>query len=452
MPARDGQQGVHMDLLTLLEGPSRMLITYAVRLIAAVAMASAVAMNARAQEVPSASGSPLELSEVIREARANRGEIAAARARAEALAERPAIVGALEDPMISPSVDHYPFRMMDEEDGRRYDWSIAVEQRFPLSGVRSQRRRVARADAARAAALAEQVLLDVVLDAQQAFFMLRERRRMAAVLEQQLRLGRELVSAAAARYAGGTGVQADVLRAEVETARIEAAQRSLAAQTRAAEAMLNASMGRATGIPIGELEYGAPDREPPPVERLQDLAARSRPELRAGEAEVQRSAAEIEVMRSMYRPMATVRAGRASTMAEGAGAMLMIGVSVPLWRSALRAGVSEARAMERMANADLNAMQRMIEGEIASARAEVESTRETRRSLETDIIPRAQMAVNAALSAYGAGQSTLVSVVEASRALWDARSELLMAETATSLAWARLDRAAGENAANRIAP
>lgn len=415
-------------------------------------MACAVVMIARAQNAAIAPGQSLALSEVIREARANRGEIAAARARAEALSERPAIVGALEDPMISPSVDHYPFSMMDEEDGRRYDWSIAVEQRVPLSGVRSQRRRVARADAARASALAEQVLLDVVLEAQQAFFMLRERRRMATVLEQQLQLGRELVSAAAARYAGGTGVQADVLRAEVETARIEAAQRALAAQTRATEAMLNASMGRATGTPVGELGYSAPEQEPPAVEALQESATRMRPELRAGEAEVERSAAEIDVMRSMYRPMATVRAGRASTMAEGAGAMLMIGVSVPLWRGALRAGVSEARAMERMANADLTAMQRMIEGEIASARAEVESTRETRRSLDVEIIPRAQMAVNSALSAYAAGQSTLVSVVEASRALWDARTELVMAETAASLAWARLDRAAGVNAGERMAP
>ena len=415
-------------------------------------MACAVVMIARAQDAPIASERPLELSDVIREARANRGEIAAARARAEALAERPAIVGALEDPMISPSVDHYPFRMMDEEGGRRYDWSIAVEQRFPLSGVRAQRRRVAHADAARATALSETILLDVVLDVQQAFFMLRERRRMATVLEQQLQLGRELVAAAAARYAGGTGVQADVLRAEVETARIEAALRSLAAQTRAAEAMLNASMGRATGTPIGELEFSATDQALPPVERLQESATRMRPELRAGAAEVERSAAEIDVMRSMYRPMATVRAGRASTMAEGPGAMLMIGVSVPLWRGSLRAGVSEARAMERMANADLLAMQRMIEGEIASARAEVESTRETRRSLEAEIIPRAQMAVDAALAAYGAGQSTLVSVVEASRALWEARSELVMAETTASTAWARLERAAGENTSRPGAP
>jgi outer membrane protein TolC len=410
-------------------------------------------MSAHAQEAPRPFKPTLGLAEVIREARANRGEVAAARARAEALAERPAIVGALEDPMISPSVDHYPFRMMDEEEGgRRYDWSIAVEQRFPLSDVRAQRRRAARADAARATAVADQTALDVVFDAQQAFFMLRERRRMTTVLEQQLQLSRQLVAAAAARYAGGTGVQADVLRAEVETARIEAAQRALAAQTRAAEAMLNASMGRPAGSPVGELEYSLNDPELPPVERLQEIATGMRPELRVGAAEVERSAAEVDVMRSMYRPMATIRAGRASTMAEGAGAMLMLGVSVPIWRGRLRAGVSEARAMERMASADLLAMQRMIEGETASARAEVESTRETRRSLETEIIPRAQIAVDAALAAYGAGQSTLVSVVEASRALWEARSELVMAETAASTAGARLERATGENMLEATGP
>jgi outer membrane protein, heavy metal efflux system len=166
--------------------------------------------------------------------------------------------------------------------------------------------------------------------------------------------------------------------------------------------------------------------------------------LRVGQAEVERSAAEIDVMRSMYHPMATIRAGRASTMTEGAGAMLMFGISVPLWRDKLRAGVAEARAMERMAAADLSAMQRMIEGEIAAAYAEVQAGAETRRSLETDVVPRARTAVEAALSAYGAGQSTLVSVVEATRSLWDTRSELIMAQTAASVARARLDRAIGE--------
>lgn len=401
----------------------------------------------RAEERAALDAPLLTLNDVIRNARDNRAEIAAARARAEALGQRPQIVSALEDPMLSPAIDHYPFEMMDEEEGAsRYDWSISIEQRFPLSGVRGQRKRAARAEAAGADADVERITLDVVLDAQNAFFMLRERRRMASVLEEQLRLARELVSAAAARYSGGTGLQADVLRAEVEAARVEAARRSLAAQTRAAEAMLNVSMGRAASSPIGAIDLAVPRPELHNVVSLQDAGLARRPELRAGEAEIDRTAAEVEVMRSMYRPMAMVRAGRASTMAEGDGAMLMVGVSVPLWRGRLRAGVAEARAMERMARADLAAMQRMVEGEIAGARAQAEATRESLHALESEVIPRARSAVDAAVAAYAAGQGTLVLVVDALRALWEAESERVMAETQAGQAWAQLERAIGGSA------
>jgi outer membrane protein TolC len=179
---------------------------------------------------------------------------------------------------------------------------------------------------------------------------------------------------------------------------------------------------------------------------LQDAGLARRPELRAGEAEIDRTAAEVEVMRSMYRPMAMVRAGRASTMAEGDGAMLMVGVSVPLWRGRLRAGVAEARAMERMARADLAAMQRMVEGEIAGARAQAEATRESLHALESEVIPRARSAVDAAVAAYAAGQGTLVLVVDALRALWEAESERVMAETQAGQAWAQLERAIGGSA------
>ena len=419
------------------------------RHLLSVATLCACAMGAVAQSTPA----PLSLADVVREARTHRTEILAAQARAEAAAARPSFAGALEDPMISPSVDHYPFRMMDEEEnGRRYDWSISIEQRLPLSRLRSHRRRSAEADADLAAAKAEQATLDVILDAQRAFFMLHERRRMAPVLEQQRQLYRDLATAAAARYAAGNGVQADALRAETELARAEAAQRSLVAMTRAAEAMLNTSMGRDASMPLGELDAASLERSSPPFGELLQRAMRTRPELRAGEAEVARSAAETGVMRSMSLPMLTVRAGRASTMAEGDGAMLMLGISVPLWREASRARIAEARAMERMAASDLQAMQRMIEGELAAALAEVESTQEIQKSLATDIIPRAQMALDAALAAYGSGQTTLLSVLESSRMLWEARSELVMADTAANLAWARLHRASGQDVARTDAP
>lgn len=391
----------------------------------------------------------LRLDDVIRIAVRSRAEVTAANARAEALASRPAIVGALEDPMISPSIDHYPFDMPRDEEmgegggGQRYDWSVSVEQRFPLSGVRGHRRNAARADAQRAKALADNTQLDIVLEAQRSFFMLLERRRMRTVLAEQEALADQLIRASSARYSSGTGSQADVLRAEVEAARVRGAQQALAAQTRAAEAMLNASMGRAPSEPIPELVHvpsrDAPFTAPAAVER----ALLRRPELVAGEAEIARAKAEVEVMRSMYKPMATVRVGRASTMAEGPGAMVMIGISVPIWRERLRAGVAEARAMQRMADSDLSAMRLMVEGEAVSARESVEAARVQYTVLEGEILPRARAASESALAVYSSGQGTLISVVESARALWEVQAEQVMAEAALGEAWARLHRATG---------
>lgn len=403
--------------------------------------------HATGQEVP------LDLAAVLSAARENRAELAAMRARAEAIAERPAVAASLEDPMIFPSIDHYPSKAMDEmESFGRYDWSLTFEQRFPLSRVRSRRARVASAEAVSARAAVDSMSLEVMLEAQEAFFMLRERRLMVAVLERQLALARELVAGAAARYAGGSGLQADVLRAEVETARVAAERRALAAQEAGAEAMLNVSMGREAAAPVGELDYRLSLPGLPAIADLQETAVENRPELRVGVAEIDRAAAEVDVMRSMYRPMAMVRVGRASTMAEGEGAMLMLGVSVPLWRNRLRAGVDEARAMERMARADLLGMQRMIEGEVASAYAEAQATRALLDALEADVLPRARSAVDAALAAYAAGQGSLVLVVDASRALWEAESDRLMAESAAGGASIRLELAVGNNVPGEHAP
>jgi hypothetical protein len=110
-----------------------------VALLAAVGTA-VLASNAPGQAV-STLPSPVGLGDVIRIAGERRDEIGAARARALAAEARPEIVSALEDPMISPSLDHLPFM------GGGADWSVTIEQQIPLSGIRGHRRASALADA-----------------------------------------------------------------------------------------------------------------------------------------------------------------------------------------------------------------------------------------------------------------------------------------------------------------
>ncbi len=147
--------------------------------------------------------SPLRLEQARELARTQRAEIVAARARARAAGERPAIVSALDDPEISLSLDHLPFML----DGANV--SLGVEPRFPMSRFLAHRREAAEAEAQRLQADALRVGLDVELDAATAFFMVHERRGLARLLADQRALAKQLVSSATARYSTGSGTRID---------------------------------------------------------------------------------------------------------------------------------------------------------------------------------------------------------------------------------------------------
>jgi outer membrane protein TolC len=379
---------------------------------------------------------PLRLEDAMALARAGRAEILAARARADAASARPRAVAALEDPTIALSLDHVPFAL------HGVDASLTVEQRFPLSRVRRHRRLAAEADARRLAADVDRVGLDVEAEAARAFVMLREERAMLAILGEQRQLADQLVQAATARYGAGKGMQADVLRAELDVARLAGELAAKTAEIRAAEIMLNTSLGRPAGARVPALaDAGEGEMEPPSIEDVARAALARRPELRAGRAEVERSQAEIATMKDMYRPMAMVQTGPAYTMTDGAGWMLMVGVSVPLWRDRLRAGVDEARAMRRMAEQDLRAMQRMVTGDAAVARERVLAARSRWLALRDQVVPRARAAVEPTLAAYVSGDAPLVSVLEMIDEVTMARMELAAAERQLGLAWVLFTRA-----------
>src|SRR5688572_11467495 len=249
-----------------------------VRLLLFVALSAAVPPASMAQE-EAGLPTPLTLADVIRVAGQRRDEIDAARARTRAGEARPAIVSALDDPMISPSLDHLPFMLGGA------DVSVTVEQRIPLSGIRRSRRTAALADVDRLRADTNRATLDVGVQAANAFLMLQERRRTQALVAEQIGFARDVVSAANARYASGAAPQSDVLRAEVEVARLGALSRALVNEVRGAEAMLNASLAldpEGPVPPVASVRF----EEPLPTWTAIKTALTSRPELEIGRAHV----------------------------------------------------------------------------------------------------------------------------------------------------------------------
>jgi outer membrane protein TolC len=338
--------------------------------------------------------------------------------------------------MVSPSLDHLPFMWSGA------DVSVTIEQQIPLSGIRGHRRASALADIDRLRAETGRAGLDVGLQAATAFLMLQERQRTQALLSEQVAFARDVVAAANARYSAGTAPQSDVLRAEVEVARLEALARALVSEVRGAESMLATSLGLDADTALPSLQPVVVAQPPPPWPTLR-MALTDRPELTAVRAEIARADADVQVMRDMYRPMATIRTGPSYTMADGKGWMAMVGLNLPIWRGKLKAGVAEAQAMRAMSEADLRAMTRMFEGEAATATNQVQAWRDRQDALTTNVLPRARMAIAPAIAGYTAGQLPLVSVIEAVQALWTVQADVIVADVELGLAWVRLGRAIG---------
>ena len=275
--------------------------------------------------------------------------------------------------------------------------------------------------------------------------MLVEAQRMSAVAAELRGLAKQVHAAVQARIAGTQATLSEAVRAEVEIARMDGEVQAFDREVLGSWAMTEAAMGHAPGNPnVPECVLETSTELPADVATLVATAIERRPELAQMRAGVEAERANTDVMHSMYFPMAFVRVGFARTMTDGPGAMVMGGLSVPLWREKLGAGVAEAEAMTRMAQADVEAMRTMLEGEVGAARENVLAAQARFRAARDHILPLSRQAVRLSIVAYSSGQLPLVSVLDAARAQGEAQMDTVRAEIELDAAWITLGRATGK--------
>lgn len=419
--------------------PVRVLSQRATLLAGVLALAAATSLprSARASDADSPLPSPLRPDDVLTYVHSHRAEIKAAKAKAAAAAAVPKIVTALPEPMVMAAFDHLPLKLHGA------DWSVLVQQDFPLGGTLGAKGKAAEAAARAAAADAQTVQLDVEYEALGAYLMWLELQRMTTVVDEQLLIAQQELSVANIRLTVAQAGSADVVRALTEIARLEGERKALDAELAAARSSLNAALGRSIAAELPPAELTVPSTDPISSAELAKVAFEKRPELVAVKARVEKAGADVDVMLSMFKPMAFVRGGYSQTMADGPGVMLMVGVGIPIWRDKLDAGVTEAKSMKSMAEAEVDAMKKVIEGEVGAAREQVIAARVRLATARDKVLPLAKQSLTLTLSSYGAGQTPFVSVLEAARLVRDSRLEEVVAEVKLAAAWARLGRTVG---------
>ena len=404
-----------------------------VNLLVAIATAAAV----RAEGSPP---DPLNLGEAVRRASEVSPLMSAARGRVAAAAGAARQAGRLPNPIGDVRIESWDFHA-DHATPRwdNVDFFATLTQPLELGGKRSAR--VAEATAARETATfeADRTRHEVIVETIRTYLGALRARSLVEALERNRESLSQIVAILDRRVAEGWSAEADLFRFRAELARAEETLLRFRLERDRELRLLAALLDEPAPVAPERLVAPAlpevPDGE---AEALARSALGRRPEIAAARARVVQASEAARLERARRIPTVALTAGYKRSFGLDTG---VAGLVIPLPIFDLNAGnVARAEAEERVAGAQLAALESRL---LAGGAAQITAARELRTralSVERDLVGPAEGARDAATAAFREGASDVLRLVDARRLYLDARREALdlTAEAILSAAEVRL--------------
>ncbi|MGD2153367.1 MAG: TolC family protein [Gemmatimonadales bacterium] len=352
------------------------------------------------------------LADAVALARQANPMLQAARLRADVAEQRIPQSGAWPDPQLSFGFMNRPIDGLGRTDQPMTMNSVSLMQRFPWPGklgfAEERAGRLAAADSLDAEEIERRLLARLESTYYQLAFM----DRSLAIMRDTRGLLRDFFEVSAARYAVGSGLQQDVLQAQVSIAQMTEDITVMEQDRVAMAARLNALLGREATAPVGALELPAPGGELPPVTRLMDLAAERRPALRAARERALAAEAGYRAARRALYPDIAVSLTYGGRPQFDDFVSLTFGISIPVFAGSRQLPLRrEMQAMQKMEEARELDLHNETFAQLAELRAQAERARSLSTLYETSVLPQAQAAVESALSAYRVGRIDYTTLV-----------------------------------------
>lgn len=367
-----------------------------------VFIASALVSDLQAQGQAQALDT-LYLAVVVAEARQSNPMLQAARSAADAASERISQAGALPDPMLALGLKNRPLDGFGTGEPMTMN-SISLTQMFPWPGKLGYSEERASHLALASDSDADEMEEALIARVKSVYFRLGFMDRALDIMQATRDLLRDFLEVTSAKYEVGTGLQQDILQAQVAIARMTADITVVQQNRVAMAARLNALLGRPATIPVGALELPPPDDAVLDVDSLMLVAAENRPAIRAARERSLAAEAGYRAARRAVYPDFTVGLGYGQRPEFVDMASIQVGFSVPLWAGSKqlpkRREMQAVQSMEEARELDLHyeTFARLSELRASAIRAQ-----ELAILYETSIIPQAVAAVESSLSAYRVG-------------------------------------------------
>jgi outer membrane protein TolC len=361
---------------------------------------------------PRQSRDTLRLADALTEAREANPMLQAARLRADVTQERVPQAGALPDMQLSFGLMNRPIDDFGTDQAMTMN-TFQVMQRFPWPGKLGFAEERARHLAQAASFDAEEAAVTLLSRVKGVYYQLAYMDRALDIMNETRELLRNFLQVSSAMYAVGTGLQQDVLQAQVAVAQMTENITVVEQNRLAMAARLNALLGREATVQVGALELPPAGEDLASVEQMMDQAVEQRPALRAAHERSQAAEAGYRAARRALYPDFTLTVGYGQRPQFDDLATVMLGVSVPLWAGSRQLPLRrEMKAMQSMEEARELGVYNETFARLAELRAQAERARNLGGLYTTAVLPQAHASVESALSAYRVGSVDYMTLVE----------------------------------------
>lgn len=381
------------------------------------------------------------LDQLVREALTNNPDLAAMKARFEQDSYKAPQVGSLKDPVLSFTLSNYPNDDFSSDTFPMTGNEVKLSQLFPFPGKLENRAAMAAEQAKWFEAAYHDAHYQIARKVKDAWYRLYFKQQAIGVVERNIKLVDDIVRLTEVRYETGSGLQQDVLKAQVKRSQLMERLISLQQQKAVLEAELNRLLNRSSGT------FAVPDslelpRTDTALDAFQLAALEKRPMVSAYQALIKRYRLQKKLAELDDYPDVTLWGSwrfRDEDLPDKGTDFVSAGVSfnLPVYRAKRRAAVAEADAALRMAEFQANGFRSSVAESIQKAFARMEETLQQTGLYSEGIIPQTSQSFQAALGSYQVGKVAFVSLLDALMTTYNAEMDYyrVSSEYMRALAW-----------------
>ena len=332
-----------------------------------------------------------------------------ARMRAEAAAARERIgpAGALPNPMVMAGMQNKQIDLRD--DAMMTMYMVGISQTMVRPGKRDARRDAAELEAQAMERLVDSARAEIERDVLMTWYDLATADAQLNATAQVREMIDAVVAAARVRYEVGTGMQADVIRAQLEGSDLDHEILRLRGTRRAAATRLLSILGMPVDTEVPQVTVSA----------AKDLAAPGSPSVPADhpailalEAEVARAEEEIRLARLDLRPDLDLEAQYGHRPVERDMFSVTARIELPLRAKQLvEPRVREAILRRDAARNRIDELRRELATAIAAAVVAHEEANSQMNFHDQVLVPQAQLAFESTLAAYQTGNAPFDAIL-----------------------------------------